>query len=166
MKTSISISIFLLSFINSYSQVEYKNMNFVISINEKVVINSISNFKIIALNKDNSKDIFNANFSPGNISILKSDYLKIMSNEYSLLYLSFTYKENCKKKTQIFDYKIELKKVWLKQYYFVLKIYNLHKKKYRKLFNPLKDKKYTYEYYYPGGQMLRVTKKKRKICNF
>ncbi|MBY8963194.1 hypothetical protein KJK34_10560 [Flavobacterium sp. D11R37] len=45
------------------------------------------------------------------------------------------------------------------QTFIVLKIYNTTKKKYRKLFTPLKGKEYTYELEYAGGQMLQIQKK-------
>jgi len=45
------------------------------------------------------------------------------------------------------------------QTFIVLKIYNTTKKKYRKLFTPLKGKEYTYELEYAGGQMLQIRKK-------
>ena len=114
--------------------------------------------------EDGSEEIINIDYSPGSLSINNTDFDKLQSSRVKSFKLKFNYTEICKNDNIDYSYEIELKKGWIKHYYFVLKIYNTDKKKYKKLFNPILDKNYTYEYYYPVGQMLRVTKKKRKEC--
>ncbi|PHS04933.1 MAG: hypothetical protein COA88_13045 [Kordia sp.] len=164
MKQSIAtiIFIFCVSF-NLQAQVK-KDIDFIISIDEKLPISSIHKTKIIANMKDGSEKIINIDYSPGSLGMNSVDFDKLLSSEVKSFWLKFNYTEICKKNNIEHTYEIELKKGWLKHYYFVLKVYNTDKKKYKKLFTPLLGKNYTYEYYYPGGQVLRVTKKKRKEC--
>jgi hypothetical protein len=46
---------------------------------------------------------------------------------------------------------IDLNKGWLNHYYYILRIYNTTKRKYRKMFDVPRAKKFVYEFDYPGG---------------
>jgi len=145
-----------------------RSINFVISIDNEIAISSLSNFKILAYeSNDNFKQLITVDYVPGNLFLKEQDYKRIISNEIKSFYLIFNFDDQCTGQGVVnYSYNIELKKGWLDYSFFVLKIYNTSKRKYKKIFEPLKGKDYTYEYYYPGGQMLRVTKKKRrKECN-
>lgn len=163
MKKIVLILIHIFSSVLIFSQQDYKNINFVISIDEDIVIGSVSQVKMIVNKLNKSKEIIKVNYVPGDLSIEKVDYEKLLSDDTESFYLNFNYTGCCNKED---NYEIELKKGWLELNYFVLKIYNTNRRKYKKMFEPLEGKEYTYEYYYPGGQVLRITKKKRgKCCN-
>jgi hypothetical protein len=76
----------------------------------------------------------------------------------------------CRDNTETFNYKIEgFKLPWLiKGSYFVLNLYDTNNRKYRKIYNPLPEKEFTFDYDWSEGSMRRVQKKltrEQKRCN-
>jgi hypothetical protein len=145
---------------NIYSQ-EVKNINFIIVIDEEITTNSLGiNFLITS--KDGSSREIEAitGYYPGNISLTKSDYDDLMSDETQSVILKFNYQTYINDKSNYYTYEIEAGKNWFNRMFVILKIYNLDKKKYRKRFDPLsKDKNYTFELTTSEGQMLRIKRK-------
>ncbi len=110
---------------------------------------------------------FNLEYHAGSLNIKASNYRSLSNENASSIDMLLKYSKVCDDEVLDYDYEIDFKRGWLKNYFFILKIYNTDRKKYRKIYNPLNGKKYTFEYNSSNGQMLRVTKKKRKkeCCN-
>ncbi|MGV0829118.1 hypothetical protein ACTS9C_09620 [Empedobacter brevis] len=88
-----------------------------------------------------------------------SDYDKLLLKNIETIYLKFSYSETCNGNTEYYDYEIEdFKLNWLDHDYIVLNVYNTNKKAYKRIYNPLPGKEYTYEYEYPGSGMRRAKK--------
>lgn len=128
-----------------FSQEVRKDLDFIIVIDEKISINSITNIHVKTVS-DDSVNILNAKYYPGNLSIVQSSYDRLMEKTVNAIYLEFTYYEYIGKIQTVYTYEIELKKNWLKDDFNVLHIYNLNKKKYQMMFNlKEKEKKYVFE---------------------
>ncbi len=96
------------------------------------------------------------NYYPGNLSLEYVDYEKLIEDETVDIYIEFTYYEYIETEQRIYNYEIELKKPWLKDYYNILRVYNLDKKS-NKGFVPLNnDKNYTFELSSPSHTFLRI----------
>jgi len=146
----------------SYSQ--KININFIISIDNNVNP-TISNLIIKAIKNNTDTIVFNLDYSPGNLIMKKKDYKELLNKETEIISFELTYSEICKDNIEFYNYKIEsFEKKWLKGYYFILYMYNTNKRKYKKIFNPIPTKEFTYEYDSPNGSLRRVTKRKRKKC--
>lgn len=145
---------------NIYSQ-EVKDINFIIVIDEEIVANSLDIKLLITYKDESSREIkTTTGYYPGNISLKKSDYDDFISDETQSVILKLHYDPYINGKPYDYTYEIEAGKNWFKQTFFILKIYNLDKKKYRKRFDPLsKDKNYTFELNTSEGQMLRIKKR-------
>ena len=146
------------SSIKTKAQEQNQKANIIISVDGKVVAGSIYQIKIISYLESGLRKIINADYYPGNMVFLKSDYMLLMSDETKSIVLSFSYLEFCEGKRYDYSYEIDFDKKWLQDKYFVLYVYNTDKNKYNKLYPPIKGKHYTYEFDYPGGQMRRVKK--------
>lgn len=147
---------------------ETKNFDFIIMVDDEIWTTPTTSIISTKDNKGNIINTFNAEYHAGNLSIKESDYQDLLNNDsISSIDMSLKYSKVCNDETYYYDYNIDFKRGWLNNYFFVLKIYNTEKKKYRKIYEPLKGKKYTFEYDSSNGQMLRITKKKRKkeCCN-
>ncbi|WP_430614151.1 hypothetical protein [Flavobacterium sp. JP2137] len=147
--------------INVYSQ-EVKNINFIIVIDEEIITNSLGVKLLITSKDESSREIkTTTGYYPGNISLRKSDYDDLISDETQSVILKFNYQTYIKDKSYYYTYEIEAGKNWFNHnMFFILKVYNLDKKKYRKRFDPLsKDKNYTFELNTSEGQMLRIKKR-------
>lgn len=145
---------------NIYSQ-EVKSSNFIIVIDEEIVTESLG-IKLLVISKDgNSREIETiTGYYPGNISLKKSDYDDLISDETQSVILKFNYQTYINDSSYYYTYEIEAGKNWFERMFVILKIYNLDKKKYRKRFDPLsKDKNYTFELSTSEGQMLRIKKR-------
>ncbi len=162
MKTLIFLVGFLISF--NFTAQEVKNLNFIISVDESIVGGNIYNTQIIIYKESGNSERVKTNYYPGNLSLNEVDYREILSEDTKSFALSFNYSEYCNTDEHHYDYEIELKKEWFEHYFFILKVYNTNKKKYKKIFDAIEGKEFTYEYYYPGGQMLRLTKRKKNGC--
>lgn len=160
----ILVIIFIFS-LNFFVFSQEKNINFIISV-DGTTNSNIGSIKIKALFKNNEEKIYNMNYFPGNLKINDGDYKNLKSNNIKNLSLYFVYNEICNDEIEYYHYEIDDFKInWLESYYFILYVYNTSKKEYKKVFTPLPNKAYTYEYDSPEGSMRRVTKKKRKkIC--
>ncbi len=158
----------LISSSQSIAQDQRRNVNFVISIDGQIVVGSMIGFKIIALSENDTREIIEADYAPGNLSLEQSDYDKLLNENIKTILLAFEYTENCKNQKQTYSYEIDIRKGWLKHYYYVLHIYNTDKKRYKNVYDPLEGKTYTFEFDYPGGSMIRVKKKSKSVkddCN-
>ena len=166
MKRATIILILLALVTQARSQEQKKSINFIISIDEKVVTGSMAQFRIIALFENGTKQTIEADYYPGKLSLQQTDYDKLLSQEVITTYIAFDYSEYCKNKQTTFNYEIDIKKGWLMHYYYVLYIYNLDKRKYKNIYDPIEGENYTFEFDYPGGSTKRIKKKGAKEdCN-
>lgn len=132
-------------------------MDFIISIDEEIPTGSLSTFRIIAQTR-NGYDTLKVDYYPGSLNMDSIDYSRLLDSSAKSIYLAFSYVDREGK----YDYKIELKKRWLEQYFFILRIYNTTKKKYKKMFSQNDATRlYVYEFDYPGGatRLIRKTEK-------
>ena len=165
------IIIFLcaLNFCSSFSQ-ENDNINLIISIDEKVPTSL--NIKNISYSDTDGKTYENNDlkYTQGNFSVPKTTFDKLMSDGVKNVYLSLEYWEYCKGEQKNYSYVIELENSYFKYEYLIMHLFNLDKKKYRKIYFPISDNKnYTYYFDYPSnfkGRLIqrRLTKEQKK-CN-
>lgn len=154
----VIILFFLLTFCfqNVMSQ-KIININWTILINEKLESSEIMSSRIIVKTANDSNQVFNTWCYAGNLEIRELDFDRIFSEKVTSVWFEISTKEN---RGQSFNYKIKLKKKWFKTRYMVLKIYNLRKKKYRKMFVPSKNnKEFVYEIDFPGFSIRQLRRK-------
>jgi len=153
----IKVLMFLIT-INIYSQ-EIKNIDFIIVIDEEITTNSLG-IKFLITSKGGSREVEAVTgYYPGNISLKKSDYDDLISDETQKVILKFNYQTYIDGKSYYYRYEIEYNKLWLQDTYNILKIYNLDKRKYRKKLEPLsKDRNYTFELLSPSYTFIRARK--------
>lgn len=141
-----------------YSQIEKINFDLIITIDEKIPVGAVSNLKIRAIT-ENSSEIISVDYYPGNLSMKKDDFKKLISDPIKLIYLDFDYDKYVGEKQHLYHYKIEYKKSWLQEYFNILHIFNLDKKKYKKQFKlNSTNETYLYELDSPGGTFRYVGK--------
>lgn len=159
MKNLIVAIIFLLS---SRVLSQNKDGNIIITIDQNVRP-SISNMYIL-----NGDKKYYISYFPGKFLIKESDYQELSNTNTTSLKLVLSNSIQCKGNLESRMYEIEdFKLSWLDQPYVILYIYNTGNNKYKKIYNPLPGKDYTYDYEYPGGTMKRVQKsytKEQKKC--
>ena len=117
----------------------------------------------LVIGKENNKsESIKVNYVPGNISILESDYQKLISEDTINISLIVRQIELCKKKSKFTLYEIDdFKLSWLtKGSYFILYIYNTNNKKYKNIYDSLPNKEFTFEYDWNGGSSMRRVQKK------
>lgn len=143
----------------STAQENNKSFDFIISIDEEITKTLFNPMIIVKKNNDVLKKV-NVNYYPGNLSIATKDYDMIFAEEKDILFLKFDYYEySTEGKQKVYNYEIEIGNNWFEETFVILKIYNLDKKKYRKILEPLsKDKNYTFDLETSRGQMMRIRK--------
>ncbi|MFM7857317.1 MAG: hypothetical protein ACKO96_36705 [Flammeovirgaceae bacterium] len=163
MKTLIIfIAVLMAGKIYVSAQEQKKDLNVVIVIDTKVITGAMANFRVIALLENGGKKVVEVEYSPGNLSLPKSEYEKMLNDEIKTTLLAFDYYEYCKKEQTVYNYEIDIKKGWLQHSYYVLYIYNTNKRQFKGVFDPLEGKNYTFEFDYPGGSTKRIRKRKLK----
>ncbi|MCB4797221.1 hypothetical protein [Neotamlana laminarinivorans] len=150
----------------AYSQ--NKDFNFIISVDND--LRNIYVDKFVVTDKEGNNQSVRVNYVQGNLSIKESDYKKLTSDNVTNINLNTRYVKQCGDNTETFNYDIEnFKLPWLtKGNHFVLYIYDTTNKKYKKIYDPLPDKDFTFEYDWSEGSMRRVQKKltkEQKRCN-
>jgi hypothetical protein len=141
------------------AQKQVKNIDFIICIDEKIAVSSISRFRIIALSKDGSKQIIDADYYPGNLSIYEEDYDKLLEENIKSVFIAFDFWDFSEADQHIVNFEIEIKRGWMENNYCILYVYNTNKKKYRKMFCTEEGKNYALEIEYPGGSVKKIRKK-------
>lgn len=155
-KLAVVLVLILGSLELTYSQATH-DVNFILLINDELPIGTIANSRIII--KESEIEVL---YHPGSLAFGEENFRKVMAAGDSMI-LAFDYYEYKGGKQSIFNYRLPFYKNWLDQRYLVMKVYQLDKKKYKGVFQPLdKDRNYTFELAYPGGQMLRSRGKTKK----
>ena len=152
----------------SFSQLagQEKSFNFILVIDGQLWITNTS--IAISFPSSNGSDLTQAvaTYYPGELVFEQQEYEKIKNSKIDSLTMSFDYYEYQGKKQFLYNFDLPFYASWLDQSYMVMKVYNLEKRKYKGVFKPLdKERNYTFELDYPGGQMLRVRNKVKKKRN-
>lgn len=151
MSRILIIALFFLSSLNMYGQADEKKMDFIIVIDEVIPVGAVSSVEFKAVG-DKSESNITASYYPGNLSLKQGDFLKLLSDSTKKIYLKFDYYEYEGERQHIYNYKIEINKSWLENYFNIFHVYNLNKEKYRRMFPSVeKSKKYVYELESPSG---------------
>ena len=145
------------------AQENKKSFDYIICIDDEIAT-SLAQTMIIAKQGTNVVKKIDITYHPGDLSISPEDYDFISSKQGIKLFLQFDhYQYSSRGKQRFYSYEIEMGKIWFKNTFLILKIYNLDKFKYRHLLEPLsKDQNYTYELDTSEGQMFRIRKAKRE----
>jgi|26BtaG_2_1085354.scaffolds.fasta_scaffold00031_2 hypothetical protein len=157
MNKNVLLLLFLFLTLVGYSQ--SKQINFIIVVDGE--LSQIYSDQIKILDEQNVETIIKVNYQPGELSMTNQDYDKILSLSNNQITIKVRHIETVNDKTKHFDFEItDFNKNWLtKGTYFILYIYNTEKKKYRKLYNPIIGKAFTYDYDWSEGSMRRAKKK-------
>lgn len=159
MKSICFALLMVLSLLKVEGQDLNKNLDFIIMIDDRIVIESPYLLHIKAVLGE-SEESYNVGYYPGNLSMKISDYDKFMTDDVKAIFLIFEYYDPSGKEGEKRSYEIELKKSWLQDYFNILHIYNLDKKKYEKIFFPPKSgRKYVYELDSPSNTFHLIRKK-------
>ena len=136
-----------------------KDINMIISIDDDIVVGSLSGLKLVATTTNGSKETISADYYPGNLALSEKGYKMLLDTGIKAIYLVFNYTELQPQMQRSYSYEIDLNKGWLQHYYYILRIYNTTKKKYRKMFTVPEGKEYVYEFDYPGGSTKLIRKR-------
>jgi len=142
MRIFISIILIISSFYVSFSQ-EEKEFDIVIVIDD-VVANNVENLKMKLTDIRGDYFTVSPKYHPGSFIVKQSQYEKMMSEDIKSIEITFSYNSEHKGKSKGHYYTINYGKKWLKEPFSVLSIYNLDKKKYKRLYEPINsDVKYS-----------------------
>ncbi|MBO9702029.1 MAG: hypothetical protein J7604_17610 [Sporocytophaga sp.] len=162
MKGIFFILLSLSFFMKSYGQNNEAIINFIIIVDDQIPSTGNIGLKFITQKESREIDTIVASYVPGDLSIRRSDFDKLLSQDIKSIKLDIKSSEVCKEEVKYHTYEIEIRKAWLEYPFIVFRIYNLDKKRYKKLFVSLDRKDYTFEIDYPGGSMMRIRKKHPK----
>lgn len=158
-KHFLSVCLSLIIFGQADAQDEKKSLDLIIVIDENIAVGSIVSLQIERVTAS-GKAIIAANYYPGSLTLAEADYGKLMSDSTRAINLKFTHYEYVGQNQTDYDYDIELKKEWLKDYFNILRIYDLDKTKYKGKYSPSGvDKNYAYEIESPSHSFRLVEKK-------
>jgi hypothetical protein len=157
MKNIIYVFFILLN-INVYSQ-EWIDHNVIISVNEEIVPSSIGiKFKLTL--KNGEKKIIEPHYLPGSLKIKNEDVKVLMNDSIKEIALEIEYRSINKEKIGYSFFTID--DLSFKKFtydYLILRIYDTRLRKYKKTYNPIDGKQFTYDYDSPNGSMRRVKKR-------
>lgn len=133
-------------------------LNWVISVDEDIIL--YCEGAQFNLSFKNGKDsVIYLGYLPGSLSVKKTDFDLIKADSVATCVFLFSYNADIKNKYKSYNYSIEIEKGWINDYYFVLRIFNLDKKKYRQRFRPFQaGANYTFEFDLPGFSFRRISK--------
>jgi hypothetical protein len=155
----LTLGLTLIFFGQIYGQGAKKGLDFIIIINDNIVVGSIASLRI-ELISEKTKENITANYYPGNLSLTENEYGKLMSDSIKTINLKFIYYEYVGEKQNTYNYNIELKREWLKDYFNILRVYDLSKKAYKGRYNPCGvGKNYAYEIESPSHSFRLIEKK-------
>lgn len=137
-----------------------KSFDFIICVDEKILTSFIKPVILVKQGSNVLKRI-DTRYHAGNLSMNSEDYNMLLSEQGITIFLKFDYYQySSQGKQEIYNYEIEIGKNWFEITFVILHIYNLDKKKYKKILDPLsKDKNYTFDLETSEGQMIRIRKR-------
>jgi hypothetical protein len=149
--------------LKSISQVPVKRINFIISVDGRVIAGSMKNMKFIATMGDGSTKDVKLDFGPGNMLLPDSDFVLLKSEKVTSVHLSFTNtifaNENRAEKDYV--YNVTVGKIPFNSWYYVLYIYNLDNAKYKDEFWNPKGVTYITEYDSSEGSLSHIRNGKK-----
>lgn len=159
MKNFICTLIIIIFNYSAHSQ-DWFESNIMITVNETLSPNSTI-LKMSYTSKDGAEKNINIKYTTGNLKIDRKEYEELIKDSIQNLKVQIrnmeVYKDNIKySHFEIDDFKVE----WLQQDFFILHIYDIEEKKFKRIYSALPNKSFTYEYDSPSGSMRRVQKKK------
>lgn len=131
------------------------SLDFIIIIDNDIAITNIASIEITSIIDNGETLTYKPYYHPGHLRLDSTEINNLFASNIEQTILRFDYYLYDRKNT-IKQYEIEIKKEWFLDYYFILRIYNLDKRKYRKKYKRLsKDRNYTFEVDTPSHSMLR-----------
>lgn len=95
------------------------------------------------------------------LTLLEDDYSYMLSENVTYINLQLEYREYCGEDYIDYSYEITLRKGLLRYDYLIVDVFNTTKKKYNKIYYPIKpDRNYTYNFRYPGPVSEQLIQKK------
>ncbi|SEW53943.1 hypothetical protein [Chitinophaga arvensicola] len=159
MKNISCILLMSLSFLVASAQQVKKNLDLIIVIDEEISVGSLAQVHIKAVSAT-QEYVIKAGYYPGNLSMELSDYDRLMSEDIKTILLLFDHYEYSGGESEMTNFEIKLEKSWLLHRFNILRIYNLEKKKYAKLFfAPKSGKTYVFEMDTSEGSSRLIRKK-------
>lgn len=143
MKLLISTLLLIMSLINNKPKTV--DINFIIMIDGELPIGTIArtHFKIQMI--DGTAETIPFLYEPGFLRLNESDFKKINSDSVRSVTMLFVHYEEGSIEQGADKYEIDFDRRWFFERYTVLKLYDLKKKRYKKIFTPLKNRNYTFE---------------------
>lgn len=129
----ILILVFGIFSLSSIAQ-NHKEINLIVAVDEEIMT-SLSNFRINFKSKEEKS--IQLKYLPGKLTMTEDQYVTVFDNKDSEIIISFTAGKYDNDVYNQFDYKIPFEKGWLKENFCILTIYNLSKRKYRKIYKPV-----------------------------
>lgn len=156
-KKGIYILLFFFATYNAVSQ-ESQEIDFIITVDDKIV-NAVQGLKIKAENH-NGVFYISPSYYPGNLSMDKNSYDKLISKETKSMKITFSYSEERKGNLENYFYEIDYDNKWFNELFNILKIYNLDNRKYRKIYEPsTKNSYYSFSLDFGSYGILNLKKK-------
>jgi hypothetical protein len=157
MKTLLVIYLLFLSIIVSGQENNSKDINLIITINDKLIISGIQSSFLFIKTANNKIDTIDCLYEPGKFVVF--DETKLKSDTIDDIILSMRYQVLNRRENKFYYYEIDLEKAYFEQSFIVLRIYNLDKWKYKRIYYPLEGKNYTYEIDLPSNSINRIRKR-------
>lgn len=158
-KYSLSVWLVIAILAQTYGQEVRKSLDLIIVIDDNIAVGSIVSLQI-ELVSGASKEAIAASYYPGSLSLTESDYDKLMSDSTKVINLKFIHYEYVGQSQITYNYDIELKREWLADYFNILRIYDLDKKKYKGKYSQIGNgKNYACEIESPSHSFRLVEKR-------
>lgn len=159
MRQYILVFFMSLLFINTVKSQEIIDCNLIIIINEEIEPNSISIRLKYTLKNGTIRDV-DTKYLQGSLKINKESFDELKNDSVEKVTFEIRNTTICKEKIDYSFFNIEDINFKLLTYdYLILKIYNTGLKRYKKIYDPISGKNFTYEYDSPNSSMRRVQKK-------
>jgi len=127
-----------------------QNVNFIVQVNDKLIITGLSNFQI-AFDSVDSGNQFKVSYVPGDLSIDEDVWSKINLDSTSRLFLKFDYSTFTRGEQETAHFSVELTHLKFNQRYLILNIYDFRDKKYKLWYQWHTDKNFLAELSFPGS---------------
>ncbi|MFA5670408.1 MAG: hypothetical protein WC967_14300 [Balneolaceae bacterium] len=147
MKFLICISL-LLSMLLYNTQEKMVDTNFIIMIDDELVLGTIARTSFKIQKNDGSEERIEFFYEPGLLRLSESNFEKINSDTVKSVTMVFSSYRQDSIEVGADEYELDFDRRWFFERYTVLKLYNLDKKKYKKILYPLDDNRnYTFDVY-------------------
>jgi len=123
-KRILTIVILLFSVMLYGQKKELHDINFIISVNDKVEVGAITNPRIITYGSNDEKEIFEVDYYPGSLLLSDSIFDKLSSDKIKKMSFALDYNVFTKDKQHIYNYELEIAVGMFNYRYVILKIYD------------------------------------------